>query len=65
MSLSIGNEIKDGFKETYDWVHQNIKWLKDTEQFYRERAKLEREYSEKLSKLCGEFLNRKSNISVT
>lgn len=65
MSLSIGNEIKDGFKETHSWVHHNLKWLRDIEQFYRERSKLEREYSEKLSKLCGEYMNKKSNVSVT
>lgn len=65
MSLSIGNEIKDGFKEAHGWVQHNLKWLKDIEQFYRERSKLEREYSEKLSKLCGEYMNKKSSVSVT
>lgn len=40
--LSIGNEIKDSFKETHKWVQNNLKWLKDIEQFYRERAKLEK-----------------------
>lgn len=65
MSLSIGNEIKDGFKETHGWVQHNLKWLKDIEQFYRERSKLEREYSERLSKLCGEYMNKKSAVSVT
>ncbi|QLQ79675.1 hypothetical protein HG537_0C03230 [Torulaspora globosa] len=63
--LSIGNEIKDLYKETHKWVQNNVKWLKDIEQFYRERAKLEREYSDKLSGLTKEFLNRKSKISVS
>lgn len=62
--LSIGNEIKDSYKETHKWVQNNVKWLKDIEQFYRERAKLEREYSDKLSGLAKEFLNRKSKMSV-
>lgn len=63
--LSIGNEIKDSYKETHKWVQNNLKWLKDIEQFYRERAKLEREYSEKLEGLTKEFLNRKSKTSVS
>lgn len=63
--LSIGNEIKDSYKETHKWVQNNLKWLKDIEQFYRERAKLEREYSEKLGGLAKEFLNRKSKLAVS
>lgn len=62
--LSIGNEIKDSYKETHKWVQNNLKGLKDIEQFYRERAKLEREYGEKLSGLTKEFLNRKSKSTV-
>lgn len=62
--LSIGNEIKDSYKETQKWVQNNLKGLKDIEQFYRERAKLEREYGEKLSGLTKEYLNRKSKSAV-
>lgn len=62
--LSIGNEIKDSYKETHKWVQNNLKGLRDIEQFYRERAKLEREYGEKLSGLTKEFMNRKSKSSV-
>ncbi|EJS43468.1 bzz1p [Saccharomyces arboricola H-6] len=62
--LSIGNEIKDAFKETHKWVQNNLKWLKDIEQFYTERAKLEREYSERLSRLSAEYFNKKSSTSV-
>lgn len=63
--LSIGNEIKDSFQETQKWVQNNIKWLKDIELFYRERSKLEREYSEKLGNLTKEFLNKKSGSAVS
>lgn len=62
--LSIGNEIKDSFKETHKWVQNNLKWLKDIEQFYRERAKLEKDYSERLSRLSAEYFNKKSSTSV-
>ncbi|CAI4063851.1 hypothetical protein SKDZ_08G1600 [Saccharomyces kudriavzevii ZP591] len=63
-NLSIGNEIKDSFKETHKWVQNNLKWLKDIEQFYRERAKLEKEYSERLARLSAEYFNKKSSTSV-
>ena len=63
--LSIGNELKDSYKETHKWVQNNIKWLKDIETFYRERAKIEREYSEKLSHLTTEHFGKKSNNTVS
>lgn len=62
--LSIGNELKDSFKDTHKWVQNNLKWLRDIELFYRERAKLEHEYSEKLSGLTKDYFNKKSNFSV-
>ncbi|EDO17186.1 hypothetical protein Kpol_1072p56 [Vanderwaltozyma polyspora DSM 70294] len=62
--LSIGNELKDSLKETDKWVHNNVKWLKEVESFYRERAKLEKEYCEKLLHLTGEYFNKKSASSV-
>ncbi|CCK71764.1 Bzz1p KNAG_0H03500 [Huiozyma naganishii CBS 8797] len=63
-SLSIGNELKDSFEVTDKWVLYNLKWLGEIETFYRERAKLERDYSEKLNRLTTEFLNKKSVSSV-
>lgn len=63
-NLSVGNEIKDSFKETHKWVQNNLKWLKDIEQFYRERAKLEKDYSERLSRLSAEYFSKKSSTSV-
>ncbi|SJM86529.1 related to protein BZZ1 [Zygosaccharomyces bailii] len=62
--LSIGNELNDSFGETHKWVHNNLKWLRDIELFYRERAKLEHEYSERLSALTREYFTKKSNHSV-
>ncbi|SCU87889.1 LAFA_0E09450g1_1 [Lachancea sp. 'fantastica'] len=63
--ISIGDEIKDGFKETFKWVQNNIKWLSELESFYRERAKLEKEYSAKLAHLTGEYFSKKSASTVS
>lgn len=62
--LSIGNELKDSFKDTYKWVAYNLKWLNDVEQFYIQRSKIEREYSEKLKTLTAEYFNKKSTSTV-
>lgn len=62
--LSIGNELKDSYKTTYAWVAANIKWLKEIEQFYNQRAKIEKEYSDKLKALSSEFLNKTSSSTV-
>ncbi|SCU85398.1 LADA_0D07272g1_1 [Lachancea dasiensis] len=62
--LSIGNEIKDGYKETHKWVVNNIRWLSELEAFYRDRAKLEKEYSSKLTHLTGEYFSKKSAGTV-
>lgn len=62
--LSIGNELKDSYKVTHTWVQTNLKWLKELEQFYRERAKLEKDYSERLSRLTSEYFTKKSSSSV-
>ncbi|QLG70335.1 hypothetical protein HG535_0A02740 [Zygotorulaspora mrakii] len=64
-SFSIGNEIKDSYKETQNWASNNVKWLKDIEAFYRDRAKLEKEYSEKLDHLSKEYAAKKSTVSVS
>lgn len=62
--LSIGNEIKDSYTETYKWVNSNLRWLNDISGFYKERARLEQEYSGKLSRLVGDFLIKKADASV-
>lgn len=62
--LSIGNELKDSFEVTSKWVQYNLKWLLEVETFYRERSKLEKEYSDKLKALTTDYLNKKSVASV-
>ncbi|KAH3901401.1 related to Protein BZZ1 [Saccharomycodes ludwigii] len=61
---SIGNELKDSYKETYNWCSYNIKWLRDVQNFYKQRANLEKEYSEKLNQLTNDFLKKKAESSV-
>ncbi|KAH3677624.1 hypothetical protein WICMUC_001727 [Wickerhamomyces mucosus] len=63
-SVSIGNELKDSFKETNNWTTNNLIFLNDIEQFYRQRAIIEREYSTKLQNLTNEYLKKKANKST-
>lgn len=63
--LSIGNELKDSFEVTSKWVQYNLKWLSEIEAFYKERSKLEKEYSDKLKVLTAEYFKKKSVASVS
>lgn len=63
--ISIGNEIKDGFKKTDKWVKANIGFIGEMESFYKQRASIEREYAEKLQKLTTESFQRVSKLSPT
>lgn len=67
-TVSIGNELKDSFKETANWVSNNVSFLSDIEMFYRQRAQIEKEYAMQLQRLSAEFLkkkaNRTTNVSV-
>ncbi|CCH41075.1 SLIT-ROBO Rho GTPase-activating protein 1 [Wickerhamomyces ciferrii] len=63
--VSIGNELKDGFKETNNWINNNIHFLTDVEQFYRQRSQIEREYATNLNKLTSEFLKKKANKTTS
>lgn len=63
MSLSIGNELKDSFKPTANWINNNINWLSDIEEFYRERATIELEYANKLKLLTKKHFDKKAKIS--
>lgn len=65
VALSIGNELKDSYKETAQWVQSNLNWLHDLESFYKERSKLEREYGEKLQQLTQQYFQKKSVVSVS
>ena len=63
-----GAELKDGFKPVNAWVANGISWLDDIQQFYRERAAIEKEYSSKLYGLAKKNFDKKakrsSNLSV-
>lgn len=60
MSISIGNELKDSFKIVDNWVSNGVEWLGDAEEFYRERAALEKEYLTKLRDLCKRHFDKKA-----
>lgn len=62
---SIGNEVKDGFKQTKNWVSNNIEFLSDVEQFCRQRSVIEREYANSLQRLTAEYLKKKANKTTS
>lgn len=61
--LSIGNELKDSFKPTSKWINNGINWLADIEEFYLERATIEREYAQKLRDLTKRHFEKKAKNS--
>lgn len=61
--LSIGNELKDSYKITDKWVQNGINWLGDIDEFYKERAQIEKEYALKLSDLCKRHFKKKAENS--
>lgn len=58
-----GAELKDGFKPVNAWVSNGIAWLEDQQQFFRERALIEKEYSTRLSALAKKYYERKAKRS--
>lgn len=62
-ALLIGNELKDSYKLTSKWSTDTTLWLGDIEDFYRERAALEKEYAAKLQDLCKRHFDRKAKVS--
>lgn len=62
--LSLGNELKDGFKTTQKWIQNGIDWLADIDDFYKERATIEREYSARLRELCQKHFDKKAKNSL-
>ncbi|ODV76745.1 FCH-domain-containing protein [Suhomyces tanzawaensis NRRL Y-17324] len=62
--ISIGNDLKDSFKPTSKWINNGINWLSDVEEFYRERAAIEKEYSTKLKELCKRHFDKKAKVSA-
>ncbi|KAJ4326523.1 Protein BZZ1 [Fusarium piperis] len=57
---TFGAELKDGFKPANAWVGHGIAWLDDIQQFYRERAVIEKEYSAKLTALAKKYFEKKN-----
>ncbi|OAA56886.1 hypothetical protein ISF_07402 [Cordyceps fumosorosea ARSEF 2679] len=60
---TFGAELKDGFKGANAWVGHGIAWLEDMQQFYRERAAIEKEYSAKLATLAKKYFEKKNKKS--
>ncbi|KAM0555142.1 hypothetical protein ACHAPJ_006494 [Fusarium lateritium] len=57
---TFGTELKDGFKPANAWVGHGIAWLEEIQQFYRERAAIEKEYSAKLTALAKKYFEKKN-----
>jgi hypothetical protein len=62
---SVGNEVRDGFKQTHNWVSNNVEFLSDIEQFYRQRSVIEKDYASSLQRLTAEFMKKKANKSTS
>ena len=58
-----GAELLDGFKPVNAWISSGISWLDDIQQFYRDRAAIEKEYSLKLYTLAKKNFERKAKRS--
>ncbi|KAI6613674.1 hypothetical protein MCOR07_009036 [Pyricularia oryzae] len=61
---TFGAELKDGFKPANAWVGHGIAWIDDLQQFYRERAAIEKDYSAKLAALAKKYYEKKSKKSA-
>lgn len=57
---TFGAELKDGFKPANVWVAHGIAWIDDLQQFYRERAAIEKDYSAKLTALAKKYYDKKA-----
>ncbi len=60
-----GAELKDGFKPVNAWIANGINWIDDLQQFYRERASIEKEYSSKLYSLAKKNFEKKAKRSTS
>ena len=58
-----GAELKDGFNPVNAWITNGVSLLDDIQQFYRERAAIEKEYSSKLYGLARKNFERKAKRS--
>lgn len=52
--------LQDGFKAANAWVGHGIAWLDELQQFYRDRAAIEKEYSAKLDALAKKYFEKKN-----
>ncbi|CAN6644724.1 protein Bzz1p [Trichomonascus vanleenenianus] len=64
IQVSIGDELKDGYKPTDNWVSNGIKFMDDVTSFYRERATIEKEYASKLTALTAKYFEKKAKVST-
>ena len=64
LNPQFGIELKDGFKPVNAWVGQNIDYLNDVQQFYRDRSYIEKDYSEKLAQLAKKYFEKKGKRSA-
>lgn len=64
-TLSIGNELKDSYKQTSKWLNNGINWLQDINEFYQERSALEKEYLTKLKELTKKYFDKKAKLSAS
>lgn len=62
-TVSFGKELKDGYKPVDAWVSNGISWLEEIQQFYRDRAAIEKEYSAKLAGLAKRYYEKKAKKS--
>ncbi|RDA82738.1 hypothetical protein CP532_2411 [Ophiocordyceps camponoti-leonardi (nom. inval.)] len=61
---SFGSKLKDGFRPANVWLGHNIAWLDEVQQFYRDRAVIEKEYSAKLTALARKYFDKKTKRSL-
>ncbi|KAK0387300.1 hypothetical protein NLU13_5613 [Sarocladium strictum] len=57
---TFGAELKDGYRAASAWAGHGIAWLEDIQQYYRERAAIEKEYSAKLAALAKKYFEKKN-----
>ena len=61
---AFATELKDAFKPVNSWVAQGITWIDDIQQFYRDRAAIEKEYASKLQALAKRYFEKKAKKST-
>ncbi|RMD44623.1 hypothetical protein DV735_g544, partial [Chaetothyriales sp. CBS 134920] len=61
--VSFGAELRDGYKQVDNWVTNGIAWLGEIQEFYLERAAIEKDYSARLTALAKKYYDRKAKKS--